>query len=248
LEENATTGELIASLVYLIAGARLIRLGSLTKERPERLLGATFLLMGVGSLLYSIAELIDVEELWVPLNFSGRFSYVLSFILVAIFTRHVFRPGKRWSRWIVYATVALFVVGVGGSAMSGDWEGFSPSSVWYWLEWTGYAMPVTWTCVEATSEHLRARRRFSVGLCEPLVCNRLLLWASFGALQLCSLLISFGQYAAFEREGIFTAGWDYLYSAVSISSLVMMWIAFFPPAFYRRWIEGGDAVHVADRD
>jgi len=58
----------------------------------------------------------------------------------------------------------------------------------------------------------------------------------FGALQIASNLVAAGQYAAYERDGAFTAGWDALYSAVSISALLMMWVAFFPPAFYRRWV------------
>jgi len=236
VEENATIGELIASLVYLVAGVRLIRLSCRSQERPERILGASLLLMGLGSLLYSIAELIDLESLWVPLNFSGRLVYVVAFVLVAVFTRRVFRSEQRWGHGIVCATVLLFASGVGGAAASGDWVGFTPSSGWYWLEWVGYGVPVTWTAIEAMREHLQARRRVRVGLCEPLVCNRMLLWAVFGALQMASNLVSLGQYAAYEHEGVFTAGWDALYSAVSISALLMMWVAFFPPAFYQRWI------------
>jgi len=247
MEENATAGELIASLVYLIAGVRLLRLSVLTKEIPERLLGASFLLMGVGSLLYSLAMFSHFEAWWEPLNFSGRVSWVVASTLVAIFTQRVFRKEERWSSWIVYATVALFITGVGGSAMSGDWEGFSPSSGWYWLELAGYMLPVTWTCIEAASEHIWARRRLKVGLCEPLVCNRLLLWASFAALQLGGLVVSYFQYAEFERGGVFTPGWDYLYSAALVSSLVMMWIAFFPPTFYRRWFEGADQAHTVEQ-
>jgi hypothetical protein len=242
MEDNATIGELIASLIYIVAGLRLIRLSRRSQELPERLLGASLLLMGLGSLLYSASELIDVEGLWTPLNFSGRLAYVVAFVLVAIFTRRVFRPEQRWGHGVVYATALLFASGVGGSAASGDWVGFSPSSVWYWLEWVGYCVPVTWTAVEAMREHLQARRRVRLGLCEPLVCNRMLLWAIFGALQLASNLISLGQYAEYEREGVFTAGWDALYSAVSISALLMMWIAFFPPAAYRRWIDGAARV------
>ena len=248
MEENATTGELIASLVYLIAGARLLYLSGLTKEIPERLLGASFLLMGAGSLLYSLAMFSHFEMWREPLNFSGRVSWVVAFTLIAIFTQRVFRRKQRWGRWIVYTTLVSFITGVGGSAMSGDWEGFSPSSGWYWLEFAGYVVPITWTCVEAASEHIRARRRLKVGLCEPLVCNRLLLWACFAALQLGGLVISFFQYAEFEREGVFTAGWDYLYSAAMVSSLVMMWIAFFPPVSYRRWIEGGDLARTVGKD
>jgi len=236
VEENATIGELIASLVYLVAGVRLIRLSGRSQELPERLLGFSLVLMGLGSLLYSISELIDLESLWTPLNFSGRLAYVVAFVLVALFTRRVFRPEQRWGYGIVGATLLLFASGVGGSAASGDWVGFSPSSGWYWLEWVGYCVPATWTAIEATREHLQARRRVRVGLCEPLVCNRMLLWAIFGALQIASNLVAAGQYAAYERDGAFTAGWDALYSAVSISALLMMWVAFFPPAFYRRWV------------
>ncbi|MBW2493398.1 MAG: hypothetical protein JRE43_01505 [Deltaproteobacteria bacterium] len=108
-------------------------------------------------------------------------------------------------------------------------------------------VPVAWACFESTAEHVRARRRVRIGLCEPIVCNRLLLWASFAALQLCGLVVTVGQYAEFERTGVFTAGWDYLYSATSVSSLVMMWVAFFPPAFYRRWIAGADHTHTTER-
>jgi len=248
MEDGATTGELIASFVYLVAGARLVRLSRLTQERPERLLGSALLLMGLGSLFYSIAELLPLEQTWAPLNFAGRISYVLGFILVAVFTQHVFRAGQPWGRWVVHGTVALFTLGVGGSALSGDWEGFTVSSVWYWMEWVGYMVPVTWTCAEATAEHLRARRRLRLGLCEPLVCNRLLLWAAFAALQACGNLISIGQYASFEREGVFTAGWDFLYGASSIGSLIPMWIAFFPPGFYRRWIEAAPRSDGAERN
>jgi len=247
MEESATTGELIASLVYLIAGARLLRLSGRTREIPERLLGASFCLMGVGSLLYSLAVLSFFEASWTLLNFSARISYVIAFILVAVFTQRVFRSEERWSRWIACGTAVLLSVGVGGSAMSGDWEGFSIGSGWFWLEWTGYSVPVTWTCVEATLEYIQARRRVRVGLCEALVCNRLLLWASFAALQLFANLVSVGQYAAFEQDGFFTPGWDYLYSATSISSLVMMWIAFFPPGFYQRWIEGAGHTSTLER-
>jgi hypothetical protein len=248
MEESVTTGELIASFVYLVAGARLVALSRRTNENPERVLGASFLLMGFGSLLYSLATYSAFVSLWVPLNFSGRIAYVIAFVLVALFTQRVFRSEARWGRWVVQGTVLLFVAGVGGSAMTGDWEGFEVSSGWYWLEWVAYQIPVTWTCVEATTEHIRARRRLQVGLCAPLVCNRLLLWACFGALQVSGNLITVGQYAAFEQTQVFTAGWDYLYSAVSICSLIMMWIAFFPPALYRRWIEGPGPVPAVERD
>jgi hypothetical protein len=77
-----------------------------------------------------------------------------------------------------------------------------------------------------------------LGLSERLVCNRLLLWALFGALQVCASLVLIPQYAQYQRDNLFTATWDMLYGASVIASLVMIWLVFFPPVVYRRWIAG----------
>jgi hypothetical protein len=242
-----TTGELIAGLIYLIAGARLVALGLRTGEAPERLLGTSFLLMGAGSLVYSASMIFPIEALWTPLNFTGRLLYVFAFVLVAQFTRRVFRSSEHWGGWLVAGTAVAFALGVGGSAVSGDFEGFNIRSAWYWMEWIAYAIPVTWACAEATAQHLQARRRVRVGLCEPLVCNRLLLWALFAGLQVAANFITVGQYAAFERSQVFSAEWDYIYSAVSVASLAMMWIAFFPPGIYKRWINGANHIQTVEQ-
>jgi hypothetical protein len=77
-----------------------------------------------------------------------------------------------------------------------------------------------------------------LGLCDPLVCNRYLLWALFGTLQVCLSLILLPQYAEYETTNQFAATWDTLYGTIEIVSLVMIWLVFFPPAFYQRWIQG----------
>ncbi|HXV36729.1 MAG TPA: hypothetical protein VEC18_06260, partial [Myxococcota bacterium] len=53
--EDAFLGELAAGIIYLLAGARLARLGARTREAPERLLGASFALFGVSEILYAVA-------------------------------------------------------------------------------------------------------------------------------------------------------------------------------------------------
>jgi hypothetical protein len=69
----------------------------------------------------------------------------------------------------------------------------------------------------------------------------MLLWSLFGALQFMSSLVVVGQYAAFERENVWSSSWDLLYSGVMLSALVVMWIAFFPPKFYVRLINASVA-------
>ena len=58
-----------------------------TGETPKRLLGAFFFFVGAGLLSYSMALIVPNEVLWTPLDFEGRISCVLAFVLVAIFTQ-----------------------------------------------------------------------------------------------------------------------------------------------------------------
>ena len=132
--------------------------------------------------------------------------------------------------------------GVGGSVWSGDLEGFSVSSPWFWAEWTGYTLPFVWAGAEALAHHRRARRRLQLGLCDPLVCNRYLLWGSFGVAQVLVCMAVIPEYAEYEQGGSFTATWDVLISAGEIFSLGMIWLIFFSPAIYRRWINGNAPV------
>jgi len=238
MEDHAYIGELLAGIVYLIAGVRLLRLGQRTGETPEKLLGVIFLFMGTSAGLYVLPTFSSFESLWTPLNFAGRVAYIPPAVMVALFTRLVFRPDKRWGSLLVWGTAILYVTGVGGSVRGGDWEGFSISSGWFWLEWVGFTFPFGWAGSEAFIQYRQARRRVRVGLCDPLVCNRFLLWALFGTLQVGLCLVILPQYSEYETTNQFTATWDAIYGAIGIVSLAMISLVFFPPAFYQRWING----------
>jgi hypothetical protein len=246
LEEHAYIGELISALIYLYAGARLLRLSARTGEVPERILGALFLVTGASFVLYDLPIILESESLWTPLNFAGRVVYLAAPVLLAVFTRRVFRPKGAWAAWMAYGSAILLAAGVGGSVWSGDLEGFSIGSPWFWAEWAGITIPFAWAGVEALVHHRRARRRLRLGLCDPLVCNRYLLWGFFGAMQVLVCVAVIPSYATYEQEGAFAATWDTLISAGEILSLAMIWLIFFSPAFYRRWIDRNAAVAKAE--
>lgn len=238
MEGHAYIGELIGGIVYLIAGVRLLQLGRRTGETPERLLGSAFLFMGVSAGLYVLPSFPALAALWTPLTFAARAAFLPVPIMLVLFTGRVFRPEERWTVWLAWGTAALLLVGVGGSVLVGDWEGYSVDNRWFWLEWLGFTWPFGWAGAEALLQHVQARRRVRLGLSERLVCNRLLLWALFGALQLCSCLVLIPQYAQYQRDNLFTATWDMIYGGCVVVSLVMIWLVFFPPAVYRRWVGG----------
>ena len=237
--DQAYIGELAAGVFYAIAGLRLARLGSRTAEAPERLLAAMFFVSGLSYLIYTIPLASEREALWTPLNFIGRIVYLPAPVLLAAFTQRVFRPDSRWASWLVAATGASLLAGVVGSSRVGDWEGFSIANLWFWPEWAGYTVPFAWAGLEAFHEHRQARRRERLGLCDRLVCNRLMLWSLFGALQICISFAILPQYASYEQQASFSAMWDALIGALEILSVATVWLIFFPPTAYQRWVRAG---------
>lgn len=233
--------ELATALFYLGAGLRLTRLAHRSGERPERLLGGLFLVSGVSYLVYWI----PIDAWLTPLSFAGRLLYLPAPVILAVFTHRTFRPQAPWAAPLVLLTALLLAVGVTGSAFSGDLEGFAIGNPWFWPEWVGYTLPFAWAGAEALLRHARARRQLRLGLCEPEVCNRFLLWGLFGALQVTASLALLGQYASYESEGAFTTAWDVVMAAIEGGSLLPIWLAFFPPAFYRRWLAGARLTRAA---
>jgi hypothetical protein len=238
--ENGWIGEFIAGIIYVIVGIRLAQLASRTGERPERLLSAMFFFSGASYLIYTVPMAIPVDALWTPFNFAGRAIYIPAPILLAMFTREVFRSDARFSIWMVYATAALMVVGVGVSAMLGDWEGFSLGNPFFWLEWSGYTIPFAWAGLEAFGQYRSSLRRRRVGLCDRLVCNRLLLWSIWGMFQVALSALLIFMYAHWETNNVFSSLFDGLTGVLELFSLGLIWLVFFPPRSYQKLFPASD--------
>jgi hypothetical protein len=240
LEGSAYLGELLAGVFYSVAGYRMLRLATQTREKPERVLGWTFLLMGTSFVLYQIPMVfLQLEHLSTPFNFAGRLVYCVSSVTLAHFTRIVFRQREAWASVLVFGIAVSLIVGVGFSALGGDWEGFSLSNRWFWFEWAANMLPFGWIGAEAFFHYRSGRRRVRVGLLEPLVCNRFLLWMIVGLLQLSVFLTILVQYVEYEATGIWAAWSDIALGILELATVGAIWLVFFPPAVYCRWI--GDA-------
>ncbi len=238
--DGAWIGEFIAGVVYLIIGFRLARLASRTGERPERLLSTMFFFSGISYLFYIVPMAIPIDALWTPFNFAGRAIYIPAPILLAVFTREVFRSDARFSTWMIYATSVLLVAGVGVSASMGDWEGFSLGNPFFWFEWVGYTVPFAWAGLEAFGQYRSSLRRQRLGLCDRAVCNRLLLWSIWGMAQVILSALLLLMYAHFETNNTFSALFDVLTGVIEIFSLGLIWLVFFPPRFYQKLVAGAD--------
>jgi hypothetical protein len=216
----------------------LARLATRTGERPERLLSAMFFFSGASYILYTVPMVIPIDALWTPFNFAGRVAYLPAPILIAVFTRAVFRSDARFSTWMIYATAVLLVVGVGVSAMMGDWEGFSLGNPFFWFEWVGYTIPFAWAGLEAFGQYRSSLRRRRLGLCDRLVCNRLLLWSIWGMAQVVLGVLLLFMYAHFAINNSWSTFYDGLTGVIEVFSLGLIWLVFFPPSFYQKLVSG----------
>jgi hypothetical protein len=82
-----------------------------------------------------------------------------------------------------------------------------------------------WLFFESASYARSMRRRLRLGLADPIVANRFVLWAIWtGALALIPLFV-LGLRAALAVLG-----------AGGATAVAAGWLAFFPPASYQRWI------------
>ncbi len=238
-------GDISAGLVYLIVGVRLFALSVRSAQTSDRLLSLTFLFWALSYFLYYIPSLFFYgEALITPLfAFSSVFTSYLGTITFAVFTRAVFRNQARWAVWLVAATVGCLIVGAVGSVWVGDWGGDYPlSHPWWWVTRVGRAAPLAWMAAEGLSQYVKARQRRQLGLCAPQICNRYLLWGLAGALWVILELVEVADYIVYQSTGQYS---DSLFVLVGWLEAVpggIIWLVFFPPAFYRNWINNRTSV------
>ena len=238
MDDNAWVVQTLAGACFVAAGIPLLRLASRSGQFPERVLGWTFLLMGISYGFYQLPLIFSgLAPLEDPFAIVGRLAYAASVVAVAFFTREVFRKGDAWARWLPWGCVALIAGGVCISGFYGDLEGLAPlSNPGFWIEWTGEIIPCFWVGIEGLIQYRKSGRRMQFGLSDPTVTNRFLLWSLFGFMQVATLVVLAPMNIEYEMHGRYSATMDALEGAFEMLTIAMIWLAFFPPALYRSWI------------
>jgi hypothetical protein len=219
------------SVTSFVVGFRLLALGSRTRQVPELTIGASFVLGG------GIACVLSVVAAWLELRLGAPFQLALGASTLAlhagvgclgVFTWRVFRPGDRWAAVLFGVCAAGLALGFLGRLATGD---FTPDRTAV-FEWVGIASRVlvyAWALTETLREYRAARRRCAIGLADPLVANRFLLWG----IGLAAILAVWLYAAALLATGRDVAGSRLLVSGLGFVCALSLWLAFFPPAAYR---------------
>ena len=229
---------LIANLIFtaacLIVGSRLLLLARRTRQLPELLIGTSFVAAGIAMVLLLILPSMDRETaLTRALIHSTRLLIAVTMITVLIMAWRVFRPTAQWARAVVVVNSVLVLGTLFIDALRGP-DGDLYGNPLYWLIQLGEIFPYAWASTEAYLYQRDLRRRQRVGLAPAgLLATRMALW-SIG-MGVSAMLWGWSALVVAMRE-FFGVHLPYLFatSALGMIVAVSLWLAFFPPASWRR--------------
>ena len=224
----------------LVIGIRLLVLWSRTRQLPELLIAFGILGIGPVGFAFTLVGTSGGEPLPTLASVclaAALLSTSAGAFAAAIFNWRVFRPDVPWLRLVVGVAGVLFV----GSFI---WEAIS----------TGFTDPTTvgsgfrphsmlsttillWGGAESLRYYAMMRRRAKLGLADPLVTNRFLLWGlGIGAAGLGSAISTTA--TGITGQHMLAIPWVTVSNSLhGFTAAVLMWVAFIPPGFYRRFVE-----------
>jgi hypothetical protein len=229
------------TLMSAAVGVRLVLRSIPRRGGPELLMGLAYLAApGIGYPLVVIGSALPDRTPGLLMFGVGQGMIVLGCTCFFFFNARVFRPKAMLaqsaasvgaillalaSSEIVRAHMAL------GSGALGIASVRSASETMLVVLGLAYA----WTAYEGFRHNRMMRRRAHVGLGDPVVANRFLLWAFAGSLQVISDVV-----AAYSLHGGGNITADaapvLATSLVGIVNSVLLVLIFIPPARYTRWL------------
>jgi len=225
--------------VSIVVALRLLALHRRTGSAPELLLGLMLLLsVGVGYPLLIAADRAGPGSVR-PLFIVSTLAVNAGFALLFAFTWRVFQPEARWARALAAAGVLALLV----NGALRCWDAVVEDQIRIAGEVVAESllqtMPVMlaylWTAWEALRYHGLMRRRVRLGLADPAVCDRFLLWGLMALFVTAGVLLN--SVALALRIEILESPWILLASSsTGLAQAVLLVLAFAPPSAYLAWV------------
>lgn len=239
LEGLQAVGGSVYLLTITAVGIRMLVLARRTHGMPELLLGLSLLLGGlIGASLevFVMLRLPDLEP-----AFAGRLLLLaklcggLGITMHNLFIWKVFRPDDGWGALGFGLLTALLAVGLFGHELSGSFATGKVVPLWFWIELVGRVAAPLWLSFEALRYWTLMRRRVVLGLGDPLLANRFLLYGTSALLSVTMMLTSVVGQTADPYGPTLVADIALLVLFASgVGASICYALAFFPPAAYRQ--------------
>ncbi len=234
---------LISSTAFLgasgLVGLRLLWQAHQTRKLPELLMG-----LGLVCVIFVYLPIVAWSGLGrastgevktAALAFGSCFMW-LGFSCLFAFTWKTFRPDREWAMWLTFAMSSLMAASCGGMvacllASPPDVPSFEAAKLWTGLVRVPMIVSFSWTSYEGITNHMMCRRRQALGLSDPVVTNRFLLWSIVGIIQSSINVVSL----TLHVNGVGMMRSPTALFVVAFGSFVgsiLMILTFFPPAMY----------------
>jgi len=232
MDAIAFAGAVLAWLMGLVVGARLVRIAAYTYQTPELTIGLSYVLtagFGFPPMILSAEVWRTQRDLAELLQVFASFPICAGLLAISIGVWRIFRPTRRWPLWVVTAIWCGTALCLGLALGAADHEGFR---IWFWRAVNFATLGWLWMSVEAFLLFDRLRRRARYGLANAEVANRVLLWGVASVAAVTSSLLGWMMLDLRDPGLLFTLRIGQ--SAAQWGCVLAMWLAFFPPKAYRR--------------
>jgi hypothetical protein len=218
-------------VVALLVGVRLLLLWRETRELPELLIGIGVL--GIGPVGFSVTVVSQLLAESSPA--ASTLCYSLAQLAVSagalaklVFTWKVYHPHSRLARAFVLAGGLALL----GAYLEMAWRGFPVEAPG--LRHLPLVAALLWGSIEALRYRERMRRRARLGLGDPVVENRFLVWGIGAAAAGIGSVFSMVAGTLYGPDALVDPGLLLLLSLHGMVAALCMWLAFLPPQAYLR--------------
>ena len=224
-------------LTSLAVGLRLMALYRRTRQFPELAMGLSFFTAGFLSTAMNLvgnhAQDDPTVAMWLRLA-AALISYS-GYALMAFFVWRVFRRDTAGA--LLFAVCAgLLAAGFVMQVLSTRPVLPAPIDPGFWVAFAGQVIAYGWPAAEALHYWTLLRRRQRIGLAEPLMVNRFLMWGIANA----TVVGIWGEvaYSMAGQAAAVMSDASYLRLALlGFACAATTWLAFFPPRAYARRFE-----------
>ena len=224
-------GVLALALASLAVGIRLLLLWRRTRGMPELTIGLSYLFAGFLSCGLSLVTT-ELQRTGSPaltrVVIANEIVQHVGNVCLVAFVWLVFRAGTSVGRVVGGGATAALLLSLAGN-LAVPRVGMEPTP----FDAVSVVLRVFiygWACAECLREHAAALRRVRIGLADPLVANRLLLW-SIG--MSCILLLWVEALWRLASGGAAQPSYPTI-AVLGLTCALSSWLAFFPPAAWRR--------------
>jgi len=230
----AITGVVTAALAGLIVGVRLGRVALGTHRLPEAMLAGVLLLSIFGANAFHGAATVFGTSA-IPLRTAAMLCANLGAGLLLLFTFRVLRPAQGWVGILAGVLAASAIYSVWGELASGTLATPFIDGRWGWWAYAVRLFAFAWAAAEALVAHARLARQRRLGLVDGVTTHRILLWG-LAAAAATAIAVVAGTVSALapSADGLALAG--LAMGILGIGAAALLWLAFFPPPRYARWI------------